>query len=881
MSTTTSPAILKALSAIVNDSLNYVSLIEYMEEQYYLVLGRFSFYFIKNDLSQCQASIKYAHLERCLTDEKKVTLIQLQLSDNRDPTHPQKLNIYSQDRITLIDSFICYWQIDYMYRYRIFAKFPLLLRQKIDTRGKDFSNMASGKHQNKIPSRILAAPMGYRPIEFKGYKFFLPKLFARKKGKESEYINVEQRENIVVQISEFIPVDYLCKMPDHRRDIQEFAQNLALSRIDAKTQYYIMSSKPYIRKYNLTADKALINCWDVHIRTMKYDLFVTVLRRKFIPPLMELFQDIVIISIFDFHNEHGQVGEFRSSDLYLAQVHHFLADSVYPTQRYNTIYKNIIEEKSNALLMDEDTMNFYHYNLNIQPIGITFAVNYLRSILTILSRYNGEYPKELNRQLKGMKLVRKDEYVERSPAEIVKNFEEVSFHVKNNTNWTEKIARYLAHVMNGGLLQSQFTLQTFVKMIQNVTESQDEMNLKEEIVYLLHIRDKDRKFERRQEPITTIIKNFISSHESQVYNENVLIVIIESGYLQQEFSFLNPKDYPDFLIHILKSSDRIKVKEAACRKIIKLFAEKKRENQEKGGITAGGPGVTAGGPKGQTAGGPSGKKADESHKIEFINLVEPLINTMKNGNYNLASLSAQALVNLCNYSDDIKDIFIQKQGLNAILEYLTCKEEDTLQNVLKLLQALINKSETIGKQICEENNNEAVHSLLKILLGPDIPMTKFSLKITFLAIQILRALIQYSLNAKSLFVDNTQAMDAVIKLIRVENVLQINEVMEMSIYSFLTQIVREESDYKRIIGKRVLPICNERLMRNNEIPLMNTIELKFFKMMSVLVKNCKENIYIVKGMKDKLTNYLSNDAKELRIKNKIYHIISVVESFDE
>jgi hypothetical protein len=38
-------------------------------------LGRFSFYFIKNDLTACEASIKYAHLEKCLTDEKKVTLV--------------------------------------------------------------------------------------------------------------------------------------------------------------------------------------------------------------------------------------------------------------------------------------------------------------------------------------------------------------------------------------------------------------------------------------------------------------------------------------------------------------------------------------------------------------------------------------------------------------------------------------------------------------------------------------------------------------------------------------------------------------------------------------------------------------------------------------
>jgi hypothetical protein len=72
---TTSPAILKALSAIVKDSLNYVSLIEYMEENYYLTLGRFSFYFIKEDLNRNEAAIKYAHLERCLIDEKNLSLV--------------------------------------------------------------------------------------------------------------------------------------------------------------------------------------------------------------------------------------------------------------------------------------------------------------------------------------------------------------------------------------------------------------------------------------------------------------------------------------------------------------------------------------------------------------------------------------------------------------------------------------------------------------------------------------------------------------------------------------------------------------------------------------------------------------------------------------
>jgi len=54
-------------------------------------------------------------------------------------------------------------------------------------------------------------------------------------------------------------------------------------------------------------------------------------------------------------------------------------------------------------------------------------------------------------------------------------------------------------------------------------------------------------------------------------------------------------------------------------------------------------------------------KDDDGGKIEFINLVEPLItiiNRVKDYGTKLCALSIMALVNMCNYSEDIKDIFI-------------------------------------------------------------------------------------------------------------------------------------------------------------------------------------------------------------------------------
>ena len=66
---------------------------------------------------------------------------------------------------------------------------------------------------------------------------------------------------------------------------------------------------------------------------------------------------------------------------------------------------------------------------------------------------------------------------------------------------------------------------------------------------------------------------------------------------------------------------------------------------------------------------------------------------MKSDNQELAALATSALVNLCSYSPDIKQIFVTKDGLGVILEYLHSKKEIILLNVLRLIQVFIANSE--------------------------------------------------------------------------------------------------------------------------------------------------------------------------------------------
>ena len=60
-----------------------------------------------------------------------------------------------------------------------------------------------------------------------------------------------------------------------------------------------------------------------------------------------------------------------------------------------------------------------------------------------------------------------------------------------------------------------------------------------------------------------------------------MMTLIESGYIQQEFSFINPAEYTNFLKYILVHSERTNLKEAACRQIIKLFGPEKKIEKKK------------------------------------------------------------------------------------------------------------------------------------------------------------------------------------------------------------------------------------------------------------------------------------------------------------
>jgi len=182
--------------------------------------------------------------------------------------------------------------------------------------------------------------------------------------------------------------------------------------------------------------------------------------------------------------------------------------------------------------------------------------------------------------------------------------------------------------------------------------------------------------------------------------------------------------------------------------------------------------------------------------------------------------------------------------------------------------------------IIEENNNESVKSLLNILKGPSIPNTHFSNKITFFALTIMRALMHYSALPKILFMEDHAAISAVLNVLKQTD---LTEQTELCIYSFVTSLIKDEQDYKRIIGKKLLSICHAKLQIQTGREVLNSnCEQKFFKMLAILLKRCNENINMMKGdMKDRMFRYRNMATKDQWVRNKIDHILHLVDNFIE
>ena len=103
-----------------------------------------------------------------------------------------------------------------------------------------------------------------------------------------------------------------------------------------------------------------------------------------------------------------------------------------------------------------------------------------------------------------------------------------------------------------------------------------------------------------------------------------------------------------------------------------------------------------------------------------------------------------ALTNLFKYSEDSKEIFMQKGGIEFLLQKLRSKQEKVLEVALKLLLALIHKGDMQAKKIAMRNDFQTIQVLVEILKKPKIDFTDYKCSTRHTVVAVLRKLIKGS-----------------------------------------------------------------------------------------------------------------------------------------
>lgn len=224
----------------------------------------------------------------------------------------------------------------------------------------------------------------------------------------------------------------------------------------------------------------------------------------------------------------------------------------------------------------------------------------------------------------------------------------------------------------------------------------------------------------------------------------------------------------------------------------------------------------------------------DGEKIRFINLIEPLtkiVQRQKEYGAKLTALAVMSIVNMCNQYEDIKSIFRTNNGVPIIRELLETTDDDIMLNNLRLLMTLVNPKGEDAMQVSKDIGGQDDCALLLRLIrivkeGPNITYCSFNNQVKLMLFSLLRVFCQHFSKTKDLIMSDKPKKDSpydkpvyevMTQMLAPHRLNEIDKDIEAAILSLLTQIIKENGDYKRLIGKCFLgPVFHARLLAVRE-----------------------------------------------------------------
>ncbi len=647
--------VLKGIEGMLGTDVKYFSMVRQEGERLYMCLGKRALFLLDFE-PPFQDMFYYAHIKRVVIDTDNLLLFQVDL-EGRQP-----LVLESFERERLCDELAICWKADFMYRNWRWQRFPLK-RGRCDVAKPE-----------RTANEFTAAPPKMQQVVNRGYLLFIEEAFKQDPpgpdGLPSGRFRMAGREReLKVVVEPPAPVSALGRR--EKDDLRLAAEKIARSQ-SADSEMMALRSEQYHKKMNLMGDLASWACWAVHLRTPILDVGVIASRRKYVPAVCDMYQDVFVVQVDDV--APGAAGEFM-------QGLEKQADTLSPLVRIPYYDDTITRIKADALLYDEASCSWFH-SLGVLSSNIDAARAFYKSVANLLHK-EGEGDFDMGATEPETVLIE-------DPLRVVVALWEDAPGLKHDSaraawrNWRRRVARFLCWAVDGGLHPGEMTLEMLVRCERKPKCTPRSRDILQRLFdFFVHMATDAAPYELDSSSMADRVgdADFMASF---TMNVRPLVVLLDRGYMHRMLDDEVPPKYVLFLSQLLtRPFDELgtELLVSVCNQIALLSQS---EFQRQALLNSG--------------------------------ALLPLIESLRSDNDVLLLAVGKALINLSSGNLAATDAIVNEGGVRSLIPHLLNKSDELARALCVLLKNCLTAPELRERIV----NDGAVGPIVKLLHRTEI-----------------------------------------------------------------------------------------------------------------------------------------------------------------
>ena len=733
--------IINAISKSLSTEIKYITLAltininprnpnKFIEKPIAILLSRENIYILLQNIRSIKFQFSYEVIEKIIIDDDKRNALKLILKPHLIPSPFPKLSclyLFVKDRGKFVKTLLCYHSIYTMEKNGEMSELRII-KKSLLLKNIDFRKSLLSKDKNII----LQNPPNFSLFTHRsGYSFYIKNNYI---NKGDVFSFPQSGIEITVSVSPLLSID---RMSKDTKDIYLFAMSKLLDYVTTTNikHYWIIKTQYYIKKMNITMDKALWEGFRIEIRINnssddEFNISFIFLRRKFIPPFYDTYVDITLILKEKLNRDKPHISSEARA------IFETIADSFHYREAIlsQSGYRCILEAKIEALLLDEASLAFFSNVLEMKGKSCRInAMNYLYKLLLSLEQsvhddnienikktlwssivsLNKKANRNFNAEEHKKRLIHSDiDTFIREFSQLFNTGGSSMYFNKVKDAWDAKMWRYIAFCVDGGLTDDAFTISDLIEIYASVSDNVSLHHaIQIQLNNMLNIRLINHRGEKLDAKITSLI-NQMSDVRSFEYNENVMNAMIRSGSLKTIQNIDNDNNMANFIKFMLENSPSYQFLRALTHHI-------------------------------KTA----TLKQNDSIRKSFLVVLAPLVNIYADRLSALRALEAARALCLLTSTESDKNNrqrAILNNVLTPIVTYIDYPDEKLMYTSLVLLRNILPEiKETLSKM---KNTTMLVEKIVDVFRGTKVFACYYEVKSIISCVNVLIDLIKIQSN---------------------------------------------------------------------------------------------------------------------------------------